>query len=85
MNKKYTKAFNALKKLGCPVFVHVDAPNRFDISAEESNSDEWASYYNGDYRPDWIFGVNPKVNEILSKHGLFAEWMNPAHLRVCEI
>lgn len=84
MNKAYTKAFNALQKLGCPVFVHSDAPNRFDISAEESNSDEWASFYNGDHS-DWIFGVNPKVNEILSKHGLFAEWMNPGHLRVYEI
>ncbi len=85
MKKAYTQAFKALKKLGCPVFIHPDAPSRFDISAEDENSCFWADYYEGMYYEGWEFGVNPKVGEILRKHGLYAEWVNPGHLRVCEI
>jgi len=84
MKRTHTKAFNELKKLGCPVFVHSDAPDYFDISAEETNSYQWADYYEGDYNPGWIFGLNNVAYEILEKNGLFAEWCNPGHLRVYE-
>lgn len=84
MKRTYIKAFNELKKLGCPVFVHPDAPEQFDINAEDPVSYLWADYYEGDYRDGWIFGVNPKVEEVLGKYGLFSEWVNPGHLRVGE-
>lgn len=84
MKANYRKAFNALKKMGVPVYVHVDAPKHFDISAEDPNSDEFVNYFDGYLFDDWVFGVCPQVYEVLRKNGLFAEWVNPAHLRVFE-
>jgi hypothetical protein len=84
MKRTHVKAFNELKKLGCPVFVHHSAPDYFDISAEDSNSYQWADYYSGDYNEGWIFGTHPTLDAVLRKHGLLAEWVNPAHLRVYE-
>jgi len=31
-----------------------------------------------------LFGVSGKINKILDKYGLFAEWQNPGCLTVCE-
>ena len=38
MKREYIKAFNELKKLGCPVFERGDYAGRFLISAEEPES-----------------------------------------------
>jgi len=84
MRANYRRAFNALQKIGVPVFVHSDAEDRFDISAEEANSYQFVDYYDGYRMPDWEFGVSPEIINVLRKYGLFAEWMNPGHLRVFE-
>jgi hypothetical protein len=85
MKRKYIKAYNALKKLGVPVYVRDDMDGRFQISAEEPDSFKWADYYEGDSHPNWIFGVNPKIDEVLGKFGLFSEWINPGELGVYEL
>jgi hypothetical protein len=82
MKRPYRYAYNALKKMGVPVFIHRDDENTFDISAEDINSEMWVSYWSP--QPHWIFGVNPMVEQILRHWGLHAEWINPGHLRVYE-
>lgn len=79
MKKAYVKAFNALKKIGVPVYEHTDWSEGFDIDAEHPDSYLWLDYWD---RPEWNFGINPKIEEILSKHGLYSEWVNPGHARV---
>jgi hypothetical protein len=32
-----------------------------------------------------LFGVNNKINAVLDKHGLYAEWINPGVLSVQEV
>jgi hypothetical protein len=84
MKKAYVKAFNELTKLGCPVFNRSDYVDGFFISAEGSNSDEWADYYNT-YPWQWNGETtNPKIDEVLKKYKLFAEWNNPGCLQVFE-
>lgn len=84
MKRKYIKAYNALKKLGVPVYVRDDMDGRFQISAEEPDSFKWVDYYEGHLHNDWIFGVHPAIDETLRKSGLFAEWINPGELGVYE-
>ena len=82
MKAQIKKAFKELENMGAPVFIHSDAQDCFDISAERENSYEWVDYY-GEYRGGYSF-VDERIEAVLGKHGLFAEWMNPAHLRVYE-
>ena len=89
MKDNYYSAMRDLNKIGVPVFDHWDDPDRFMIDAEEGYDKEsglpWADYYRmgrGGLSFD-DFGVNNKVNEILEKYGLFAEWQNPGCLSVC--
>ena len=82
MKRAQRFAFNELKKMGVPVFERSDYPDTFLISAEQSNSSDWAYYYSE--RPDWIFGVNPLIDKALRKRGLFAEWETPGALIVFE-
>lgn len=96
MKRNYRYAYNALKKIGCPVFVDPDDEQRFKISAKHNSDKEvWADYYtfsvfvtddeSMDWESDdWRFGVSGKINRILDKYGLFAEWKNPCCLCVCE-
>jgi hypothetical protein len=81
MKREYIKAFNELKKLGCPVFERSDYSGRFLISAEEPESYKWASYYN-EYNQWQGDDVNPVLMNILAKNNLFCEWENPACLVV---
>lgn len=86
MTRNHRLAFNALKKIGAPVYERSDIEN-FQISAEgilgEYNRDiMWADYYSGMNIPDWDFGVNPLITNILRKYGLHAEWINPGELGV---
>jgi hypothetical protein len=81
MQKNFTKAFNELKKLGCPVFERSGSDN-FQISAESESSSEWADYYNT-YSFQWGGETtNPKIAEVLTKYKLFAEWENAGCLSV---
>jgi hypothetical protein len=81
MQKNFTKAFNELKKLGCPVIERTGSDN-FLISAEDEISYLWADWYNT-YSWDGE-RTNPKIAEVLAKYKLFAEWDNPGGLSVWE-
>lgn len=82
MKKQYRYAYNALKKLGVPVYVRDDMDGRFQISAEEPDSYKWCDYYDG--HRSWDFGVNPVIDEVLRKYGLHSEWINAGELGVYE-
>lgn len=72
----------ALENIGAPVFVRDE---RLYISAEQNDEEIWADYYMEFAAGLDDFGVNHKINKILAKYGLFAEWQNPGCLAVCEI
>lgn len=80
MNTKYRKAFAALTRMGVPVYEHADDAGNFSIDAECAESERWVSYYA--CPESWVFGVHPKLDHTLRKHGLFAEWVNPGRLSV---
>jgi hypothetical protein len=83
MKRNARSAFNALKKIGAPVYEGKDwGGEYFILSAEENEKEIWADYYDGMNIPGWLFGVNPKVTKVLDKFGLVAEWINPGVLRV---
>lgn len=79
--QRFESAFNALKVMGVPVYIHADdRGHSFSIDAEDADAAEWVSYYHGS--PDWIFGTHPAVQSLLNRFGLFAEWVNPGRLSV---
>ncbi len=75
------KAFKALSALGCPVFVRKgeESKQTFCISAETDTEEPWAVYY-----PEWQTYPyeNPKIDEVLAKYGLTADWENPGSMAV---
>ena len=81
MKRDFRNAYNALKKMGVPVYVREDMDGRFQISAEEPESYQWADYY-AYARADWDFGVNPKIDALLGKYNLHSEWINAGELGV---
>ena len=81
MKRNFRLAFNALKKLGVPVYERDDMNGRFQISGEDPESYKWCDYYAYN-RPGWDFGVNPQVEGNLAKYGLYSEWINPGELGV---
>ena len=82
MKKNYRSAYNELKKLGAPVYTREDIEG-FGITSEEVNSHEWVDYWNG-YK-FWGSDTSPKLDEILRKHGLFAQCMNPGEWHTYEL
>ncbi len=86
MKQHARSAYNALKKLGTPMYIHRGESYYFLISAEENYDEVWADYYDCMHwdHDGWLFGVSGKINKILDKYGLFAEWQNPGCLTVCE-
>lgn len=82
------RAFEALKKIGAPVH-HLgegwSGNALFSISGESNYPEMWADYYN-EYQLSFLddFGVNEKINEVLKKYKLYAEWYNPGVLEVYE-
>jgi len=92
MKRAHRLAFNALKKIGAPVYERSDIEN-FQISAEGLSSSAykgykpdvlWADYYDGQMIPDWNFGINPLIDEVLGRYGLHAEWINAGEIGVYE-
>jgi hypothetical protein len=83
MKRNHRLAFNALKKIGAPVYERCDIEN-FQISAEGLGSgayrgykpdEAWASYWDS----CWI---SPMIEEVLSRYGLHAEWINAGEIGV---
>lgn len=85
MKSNFKSAYAELAALGVPVFQRPDHIGRgiFGISAEETTSQDWLDYYCAP--PSWDFGVSPVLSEVLSKHGLFAEWETPGSVNVYSI
>lgn len=79
MTRAQRNAYNALKRMGVPV---IEMDGSFIISAEESNSYHWVSYYEG-YRV-WGDSVNPELTAVLARYGLFCEWKDPGSLGIYE-
>jgi hypothetical protein len=82
MQRNYRSAYNELKKAGVPVFTREDVKG-FSISGEEVNSYQWVNYWEG-YRV-WGSDTNPELDQMLRKHGLFAECANPGEWTVNEL
>ena len=87
MKQHARSAYDKLKALGVPMYIHEGEPYHFLISAEENYDTVWADYYamtDGVLYYDDLddFGVNEKINAILDKHDLFCEWQNPGALGV---
>ena len=82
MKRNHRLAFNALTKMGVPLFERSDYPDGFFISAEHENSYKWCDYYDGYRIPDWNFGVHPDIDATLRKYDLHCEWENPGCLGV---
>jgi hypothetical protein len=82
MTKNHRLAYNALKKIGAPVYTREDIKN-FQISAEglayeNYNRDiQWAEYYDCGW-------VNPLIENTLARYGLHCEWINAGELGVYE-
>jgi len=85
MKRNQRNAYNALKKLGVPLFERSDIEGTFLISGEDAESYKWCDYYDGYRIPDWEFGVHPLITKTLRKYNLFAEWENPACLVVWDV
>ncbi len=80
----FIPAFETLKAMGAPVYVHVDDRGNFSIDAEDgAETETWADYYS--QADNWLFGVNPKITQVLDEHRLFAEWVNPGRLSVYKV
>jgi len=88
MQRNYHRAYNQLRSIGAPVIEGgYNGEDTFRISAESNYSETWADYYmmtDGD-GTGFDMGVSNRINDILDHHGLFAEWINPGVLAVCEI
>tara|TARA_R110000772_G_scaffold6250_12_gene21965 strand:- start:349 stop:594 length:246 start_codon:yes stop_codon:yes gene_type:complete len=74
MKKHARKAFNALKKLGCPV-KECDWEDRghFWIDGEDPEAEGWIDYWDMN-----LSAGSDKLNEILAENGLYWEWQNSA-------
>lgn len=80
MKKQFRLAFNALKKIGAPVCEDdwYGNTDNFRISAECNDDAWWADYWAGCY-------IDPRIEAILKKYGLYAEWVNAGVLNVYEV
>ena len=86
MKHKYRTAFNQLKKIGAPVYEGgFNGDDTFRISAEENYTIVWADYYREFDAGLDDFGVNHRINDILSDNGLYYEWENGGVLGVSEL
>ena len=88
MKKNIEKAYTALNAIGAPVIEGgYYGEDSFRISAEDNEHYDWADYYmmtDGDCT-GYLMGVSNRINNILDKNGLYAEWINPGVLAVCEV
>ena len=74
MKQNARRAFNELKKIGCPVFTRGDI-DYFAISAESNNSDLWLNYYG--LQNCTFPGFANTLTLLLDRFGLYAEWETP--------
>lgn len=80
MKANARKAFNKLKKLGCPVResdYHTDR-GHFWLDAESSDNEGWLDYW-------YNYQGSDQLNEILNSNNLYWEWYNPGYGCVYDI
>ena len=94
MKAQERKCFEALVKIGAPVFLRSDLPDTFGVSGEgyfgscpvpKDKQDEdriWVDYYNAAHinGDGSCPGVCKEICDIVDEHGLYLEWENPACL-----
>ena len=80
MKRKFRTAFNQLKKMGVPVYERDWTHTDFVIDAEEGHT-VWADYWSWNFG---VFGVIQKIVDVLDKHGLHTQWIDPGTLGVYE-
>lgn len=81
--KRAELAYNELKQIGAPVYWGGWSNGAFRISGEENYDTVWADYYEGgELSCCDDFGVNNKINAVLNKYDLHAEWCNAGVLDV---
>lgn len=79
MKRHARKAYNALKRIGAPVFERSDI-EYFGISAEHNNSHKFLDYY-GEFRGGYPY-ISEEVTAILNENGLYCEWESPGSVTV---
>lgn len=83
MKINYRKAFNKLKAIGAPVIEGGwNGEDTFRISGEYNDEKIWADYWNQNFGH---CGISHEIEQILTEHDLFAEWINGGVLGVYEI
>lgn len=94
MKRHARAAATALKKIGAPVYDHLEGENGayFIIGAElrDDKDTYYCDYYQYQVKEQLdgngeiinAFGIREDVHKILSKHSLFAEWINPGQVGV---
>jgi hypothetical protein len=81
MKRHARKAFNQLKKLGCPVKEwHDDSRGHFWIDGEEPGADEWLDYWSMD-----LMMGSDLLNTVLGEHGLYWSWENSVSGHIYDI
>jgi len=81
MKRNLRHAFNAMKKIGAPVYDH-DEQDYYVLSAEENYDDMWADYHEGYRFFNNRHEVNDKLAAILDNHKCWCEWQNAGCLHV---
>ena len=82
MKANARKAFNKLKKLGCPVREwsprNSSERGHFWLDAESVDNEGWLDYWSN-------YQGSDQLNEILNSHDLYWEWHNPGYGCVYDI
>ena len=81
MKRNMRTAFNALQKMGAPVFDNGDNPGGFKMSAEDNSEEIWADFYYGMHGYPYI---NERVEQVMADNGVFFEWDNAGCLSAYE-
>lgn len=83
LRPRFAAAFHKLRMMGVPVFENPE-DGTFGIDAKAPGADIWVDYYGNAHRQELVFGVHLEIEKILQRLGLYAGWVNPNRLLVCE-
>jgi len=75
------KAVTEVEALGFHTFFH-DEGEFIKVSAE--NGDDAADYYGEFHNTDGLPWINPELEAIATKYGMFWEWCNPGCIALYE-
>ena len=87
MKRNARTAFNAIQRIGAPVYDRSEESAEFILGAErvKDNDPKYADYYQDEIRERVedgkvinAMGIDERINRILRNNGLHAEWINVA-------